>query len=89
MTDWGQAGAIVRQQKLMSIGELTKSVTPNIGGAIVKTTLCKDGDDYIYKLVVRDPSGQLKTVVVDARPKGNPAAADSGLKDSGRNDSGR
>ena len=43
-----------------------------VNGDIVKSTLCKDGDDYIYKLVVRDSGGQLKTVVVDAR---NPGAA--------------
>ena len=70
LTDWGVAGAIVRRENLMSVSELIKSAAPGIPGTIIKTTLCKDGDDFIYKLVVRDAAGQLRTVVVDARPKG-------------------
>ncbi len=71
--DWGAAGAIVRAQKLMTVSELSKLAGAEVAGAILKTTLCKDGDDYIYKLVVRDAKGQLKTVVVDARAKGKAA----------------
>ena len=73
LTDWGAAGAIVRAQKLMTVTELSKSAGSQVAGEIVKTTLCKDGDDYVYKLVVRDAKGQLKTVVVDARAKGKAA----------------
>ena len=73
VADWGQAGAIVRAQKLMTVSELSKSAGSQVAGEIVKTTLCKDGDDYVYKLVVRDAKGQLKTVVVDARAKGKAA----------------
>jgi hypothetical protein len=88
LTDWGQAGEIVRREKLVTVQQLTQANAAGLIEAIVKTTLCKDGDDYIYKLVVRDAKGQLKTVVVDARnPKlggpnsasraaGPPAAAD-------------
>lgn len=71
--DWGQAGAIVRAQKLLNVGELTKLVAEDIGGTIIQATLCKDSDDYIYKLVVKGKSGQLKTVVLDARGKGLPS----------------
>lgn len=74
MPDWGQAGAIVRAQKLLTVGELTKLVAQDVGGTIIQATLCKDSDDYIYKLVVKDRSGQLKTVVLDARGRGLPAA---------------
>lgn len=72
MPDWGQAGAIVRAEKLLSVNELTKLVAEDIGGTIIQATLCKDSDDYIYKLVVKDKTGQLKTVVLDARGKGIP-----------------
>lgn len=69
ITDWGAAGAIVRAQKLLGVGDLTQQAAQDFGGQIIKATLCKDGDDYVYKLVVRMPNGQLKTVVVDARAK--------------------
>lgn len=68
LDDWGQAGEIVRREKLLTVQQLTQSEAAGVPGKIVKTTLCKDGDDYIYKLVVRQASGQLKTIVIDARP---------------------
>jgi hypothetical protein len=64
--DWGAASQIVRQFKLMTVDQLAKEATGQLGGQIVKTTLCKDGDDYIYKIVVRDAKGALKTVVMGA-----------------------
>ena len=68
--DWGLAGEIVRREKLVTVQQLTQANAAGLIEAIVKTTLCKDGDDYIYKLVVRDAKGQLKSVVVDARNPG-------------------
>jgi hypothetical protein len=73
--DWGLAGEIVRREKLVTVQQLTQANAAGMIEAIVKTTLCKDGDDYIYKLVVRGAGGQLKTVVVDAR---NPGLGASG-----------
>jgi|CXWK01.1.fsa_nt_gi hypothetical protein len=64
--DWGAASQIIRQFKLMTVDQLTKEAAGQLGGQIVKTTLCKDGDDYIYKVVVRDSKGALKTVVMGA-----------------------
>lgn len=64
--DWGIAAEIVRSRKLLTVGELSSGAARAIPGQIVKTTLCKDGDDYIYKLVVRDGKGALKTIVLDA-----------------------
>jgi hypothetical protein len=79
LTDWGIAGEIVRRQKLLTVQQLSQSNAAGLPGQIVKTTLCKDGDDYVYKVVVRQASGQLKTIVVDARSPGAtgvvPAAA--------------
>ena len=68
LTDWGAAGEIVRREKLLTVQQLTQGEVTALPGQIVKTTLCKDGDDYIYKVVIRDPSGSLKSLVVDARP---------------------
>ena len=83
--DWGTAGEIVRREKLVTVQQLTQGYAAGIPGTIVKTTLCKDGDDFIYKLVVRDPSGQLKTVVVDAR---NPGQGAGGAGAGGASSSG-
>lgn len=67
LSDWGQAGEIVRREKLLTVQQMTQSNAAGLPGQIVKTTLCKDGDDYIYKVVARQANGQLKTFVVDAR----------------------
>ncbi len=76
-SDWGLAGEIVRREKLVTVQQLTQANAAGLIEPIVKTTLCKDGDDYIYKLVVRDAKGQLKTVVVDARNPGFGAGQDA------------
>ena len=76
LTDWGLAGEIVRREKLLTVQQLTQTNAAGLPGQVVKTTLCKDGDDYVYKVVVRQASGQLKTIVVDARSPG--AGASSG-----------
>ncbi len=65
-TDWGKAADVVRQQGLLTVEELAKIFAKDIPGQIVRATLCQDGDDFIFKLVVRDKQGQLKNVVVDA-----------------------
>jgi hypothetical protein len=67
LPDWGEAGQIVRNQKLLTVQQLIESSAGVLQGQIMKTTLCKDGDDYIYKVVVRRSDGQLRTVVVDAK----------------------
>jgi uncharacterized membrane protein YkoI len=77
-SDWGLAGEIVRREKLVTVQQLTQPGTALVTGEIVKTTLCKDGDDYVYKLVVRGAGGQLKTVVVDARRPASGAGSGSG-----------
>lgn len=64
--DWGAAAQIVKQFNLITVDQLAKAGAGQLDGQIVKTTLCKDGDDYIYKVVVRDAKGQLKTVVLGA-----------------------
>ncbi len=65
-SDWGKASEVVRQKGLLTVEQLAKTFANDIPGQIVRATLCKDGDDYIYKLAVRDKQGQLKNVVVDA-----------------------
>lgn len=76
LTDWGAAGQIVRREKLLTVQQLTQEESVLLPGKPIKTTLCKVGDDYVYKVVVRVTGGALKTIVVDAR-RPDPAAVQS------------
>lgn len=65
--DWGQAGEIVRREKLLTVEDLAATAERELAGSIVRSTLCKDGDDYIYQLVVRSENGKLRNAVVSAK----------------------
>jgi uncharacterized membrane protein YkoI len=42
-------------------------VQKRTGGKIVNQALCNLGGNYVYKLVVLGPTGEVTNVVVDAR----------------------
>ncbi len=69
LTDWGMAGQIVRRENLITVEEVSKSLAADGVGVLVKTTLCRSDDGYFYRLVVRSPTGQLKTTVMTARSR--------------------
>lgn len=69
LTDWGMAGQIVRRENLITVEEVSKSLAADGVGVLVKTTLCRSEDGYFYRLVVRSPTGQLKTTVMTARSR--------------------
>ncbi len=83
LTDWGVAGEIVRREKLLTVQQLAQSGAVGAAGQIVKTTLCRDGDDYIYKVVAREANGSLKTIVVDARNPDDAGLGTGSLGSSG------
>ncbi len=64
--DWGAAGTIVREQGLRTVEQVAREGRNGVSGKIVQATLCQTGARYVYRLVVRDPSGLLKNVVVEA-----------------------
>jgi hypothetical protein len=65
--DWSQAAPIVREKGLTTVESLALLARERIAGAIVKTTLCEEGDGFVYRLLVRDRSGRLSNHTVDAR----------------------
>ena len=67
LTDWGMAGQIVRRENLITVEEVSKSLAADGIGQLVKTTLCRSENGYFYRLVIRSPTGQLKTTVMTAR----------------------
>jgi hypothetical protein len=69
LTDWGMAGQIVRRKKLITVEEVSRSLAADGIGELVKTTLCRSDDGYFYRLVIRSPTGQLKTTVMKAESR--------------------
>lgn len=67
LTDWGVAGEIVRHDKLLTVEEVSRSLAEDGVGQLVKTTLCRSPDGYIYRLVIRLPSGRLMTTTMSAK----------------------
>jgi hypothetical protein len=69
MNDWGMAGQIVRRENLITVEEVSKSLAADGIGQLVKTTLCRSDTGYFYRLVVRMPTGQLRTTVMEAKSR--------------------
>ncbi|MGE5260770.1 MAG: PepSY domain-containing protein [Actinomycetota bacterium] len=64
--DWGNAAAIIAQNKLIPAGTIYQMVQKKTGGKVVNQSLCKQGNGYVYKLVVLGPTGEVTNLVVDA-----------------------
>jgi hypothetical protein len=69
LTDWGMAGQIVRRENLITVEEVSRSLAADGVGVLVKTTLCHSEDGYFYRLVIRSPTGRLKTTVMTAKSR--------------------
>ncbi len=69
LTDWGMAGQIVRRENLITVEEVSRSLAADGIGELVKTTLCRSDDGYFYRLVIRMPTGQLRTTVMTAKSR--------------------
>lgn len=69
LTDWGVAGEIVRHEKLLTVDEVSRSLAADGVGQLVKTTLCHSTGGYVYRLVIRQPSGRLTTTIMSAKSR--------------------
>lgn len=67
VSDWSEAAPLVRQHGLMPVEKLTPLARQQVKGDIVKVTLCKENGAYVYRLVVREPAGQMRTMTVNAK----------------------
>lgn len=65
--DWSEATKIVKQEKLATVEELARGAKRALGGAIVRTALCRNDGRYVYNLVIRKSGGELSRARVDAR----------------------
>lgn len=64
--DWGAAGDIVRREGLLTIEQVSRMSPQQLKGQIIQATLCESGGGYVYRLVVRDPSGAMRNVELSA-----------------------
>jgi uncharacterized membrane protein YkoI len=67
-TDWSEAAAVVRRETLMPVERVNKLARDRHPGAeIIKVTLCEEHGKFVYRLVLREKQGQLKSELLDAR----------------------
>ena len=66
-SSWSEAAPIVRREGLATIENVNRLARNHAVTEIVNSTLCEHQGRYIYRLVVREAKGPLKTLVVDAR----------------------
>ncbi len=66
--DWSEAAVIVRRETLMPVERVSKLASAKHPGAtVIKVTLCEEHSKFVYRLVLRDRQGQLKSELLDAR----------------------
>ena len=65
--DWSDAGPIVRQQALVAVKDIHEIARKRQIGDLVKVTLCEENGRYVYRLVVREPTGRIVALTIDAR----------------------
>lgn len=65
--DWSEAAHVVRQEGLVGVDELGRRARAKLSSEVVKTTLCLEGERYIYRVVLKPRLGAFRVVIVDAR----------------------
>jgi uncharacterized membrane protein YkoI len=67
-SDWSEAAVIVRRETLMPVERVSRLASAKHPGAtIIKVTLCEEQSRFVYRLLLRDRQGQLKSELLDAR----------------------
>jgi uncharacterized membrane protein YkoI len=67
-TDWSDAAIIVRRETLMPVERVSKLAgAKHPGATIIKVTLCEEHGQFIYRLLLLDRQGLVKSELLDAR----------------------
>jgi hypothetical protein len=67
-TDWSEAALIVRRETLVPIERVSKLASAKHPGAeIIKVTLCEEQGKFVYRVLLRERQGQLRSELLDAR----------------------
>jgi len=67
ISDWGVATGIVRREGLADVDAVTAAARKSAEASVVRTILCKQGQGYVYRVILRDRTGRLRTATVDAK----------------------
>jgi hypothetical protein len=65
--DWSTALPVVREEQLATVEAVTGLAKGKVKGDVVKVTLCRQGQRWVYRLLVRGPAGRYAPVYVDAK----------------------
>ena len=65
--DWSVAAPIVAKEKLVAAKKVHQLARQRYRGDLKKITLCKAGNEYIYRLVFFEKNGRIWHLKVDAR----------------------
>ncbi|MCB1510793.1 MAG: hypothetical protein KDJ36_07800 [Hyphomicrobiaceae bacterium] len=65
--DWAAAQSVVRRHRLSSIDQLSRHARKRGAGQVVKAVLCRTGDTFEYRVILRDARGQLTRRIITAR----------------------
>ena len=65
--EWSRAGPIIAENGLVPANVVFQNVQRRAGGKIVSQALCNFGGQFVYRLVVLGPTGEVTNVTVDAR----------------------
>ncbi len=65
--DWSTAAPVVKEEGLASVETVMERAKTKVSGDVVKVTLCKQGERYVYRLLVRKASGKHSPMIVDAK----------------------
>jgi hypothetical protein len=65
--DWSTAVPVVKEEGLAAVETVTRLAKTRLAGEIVKVTLCKIDERYVYRVLVRSANGRMAPVIVDAK----------------------
>lgn len=65
--EWSRAGPIIAENGLVPANVVFQNVQKRAGGKVVSQALCNAGGQFVYRLVVLGPTGEVTNVTVDAR----------------------
>lgn len=67
IVDWSEAAPIVMRERLAPARHLQEMARVRLSGDIVRITLCREDDRFVYRLLLRDDRGRISNLTVDAR----------------------
>jgi uncharacterized membrane protein YkoI len=64
---WKSAGALISQNSLVPGNVIYNKVQAKTGGKVISATLCQNGSNFVYKVVVLGKKGDVKNLTINAR----------------------